>query len=154
MRARAQLDEIRDYFGEEIAIYFAFVQALTRSLLYPSCVGLVAVVGGWAYGSADNPLCPLYSLFILVWVTWFVKAWTREEARLAAVAEEALRRLEDWGLRRLLRGLSVLLHRVCCCGNWEGGLLQLLLGLLRLLRGGGGRCCCCCCCCCYGCCGV
>ena len=50
-----------------------------------------------------------------------------------------LRRLEDWGgLRRLLRGLAVLLHRVCCCGNWEGGLLQLLLGLLRLLRGGGG----------------
>ena len=42
------------------------------------------------------------------------------------------------GLRRLLWGLSVLLHRVCCCGNWEGGLLQLLLGLLRLLRGGGG----------------
>ena len=66
-----------------------------------------------------------------------------------------LRRLEDWGLRRLLRGLSVLLHRVCCCGNWEGALLRLLLGLLRLLRGGGGRCCCCCCCCCccYGCCG-
>ena len=51
-----------------------------------------------------------------------------------------LRRLEDWGgLRRLLGGLSVLLHRVCCCGNWEGGLLQLLLGLLRLLRGGGGE---------------
>ena len=49
-----------------------------------------------------------------------------------------LRRLEDWGLRRLLRGLSVVLHRVCCCGNWEGGLLQLLLVLLRLLRGGGG----------------
>ena len=31
-----------------------------------------------------------------------------------------------------------MLHRVCCCGNWEGGLLQLLLVLLRLLRGGGG----------------
>ena len=38
----------------------------------------------------------------------------------------------------MLWGLSVLLHRVCCCGNWEGGLLELLLGLLRLLRGGGG----------------
>ena len=50
-----------------------------------------------------------------------------------------LRRLEDWGLRRLLRGLSGVLHRVCCYGNWEGGLLQLLLGLLRSLRGEWGE---------------
>lgn len=77
------LDEIRDYFGEQIAMYFAFVQALTRSLIVPSAVGLVAVAGSLIYGTPDNPLCPLYSLFILFWITGFCKMWRQEEARLA-----------------------------------------------------------------------
>lgn len=77
------LDEVRDYFGEEIAIYFAFVQTLTSSLIAPSLVGLIAVGGIFVYGTSDNPLCPLYSVFILLWINGFCKAWRREEARLA-----------------------------------------------------------------------
>jgi hypothetical protein len=34
-------------------------------------------------GSNDNPFTPLYSLLILVWITWFCKRWRRTEARLA-----------------------------------------------------------------------
>ena len=34
-------------------------------------------------GSADNVLCPLYSICILIWITAFIKAWKREEAKLA-----------------------------------------------------------------------
>ena len=75
--------EVRDYFGEEIAIYFAFVQTLTSSLIAPSLVGLIAVGGIFVYGTSDNPLCPLYSVFILLWINGFCKAWRREEARLA-----------------------------------------------------------------------
>lgn len=50
------LDEIKDYFGEQIAIYFAFVQTLTSSLIAPSVVGGVAVLGILVYGSVDNPV--------------------------------------------------------------------------------------------------
>ena len=77
------LDEIRDYFGEQIALYFAFVQSLTTSLIAPSIVGAITVLAMLVYGSADNPLCPLYSVFILLWVANFCKTWRREEARLA-----------------------------------------------------------------------
>ena len=77
------LDDVRDYFGERIAFYFAFAQTLTRSLIAPSIVGFIAVCGIFVYGSPDNPLCPLYSMFILLWITGFCKQWRREEARLA-----------------------------------------------------------------------
>jgi hypothetical protein len=56
IRPEQPLDEIRDYFGEQIAIYFAFVQTLTSSLILPSIVGCVAVLGMLWYGTVDNPV--------------------------------------------------------------------------------------------------
>ena len=32
------LDEVRDYFGEKIALYFAFIEELTVALLVPSAL--------------------------------------------------------------------------------------------------------------------
>lgn len=77
------LDEIRDYFGEELAMYFAFAGHLTASLVAPMLVGMLVLYGSTSYGSMDNPFCPLYSTFVLLWVTWCCKSWTREQARLA-----------------------------------------------------------------------
>jgi len=77
------LDQIRDYFGERLALYFAFLQHLTRSLLLPGLVGLFVVLGSFWYGTVDNPLAPAYSVFIMVWTPWFAKTWRREEAQLA-----------------------------------------------------------------------
>ena len=56
MRPDQPLDEVRDYFGEQIAIYFAFVQTLTNSLIVPSAVGAVTVLGIFLYGTVDNPV--------------------------------------------------------------------------------------------------
>ena len=77
------LDEVRDYFGERVALYFAFVQHLTRAMLLPSAVGAVAIAYGFVYGSIDNLFTPLYSLFVMIWMPWFCKSWRREEAWLA-----------------------------------------------------------------------
>lgn len=65
----------------QIALYFAFVGTLTSSLLAPSLVGLVAVGASFSYGSTDNPFCPMYSIFILLWINSFCKTWRREEVR-------------------------------------------------------------------------
>ena len=35
------LDEIRDYFGEKVAIYFAWAGLYTQCLRFPSLLGLV-----------------------------------------------------------------------------------------------------------------
>lgn len=77
------LDDVRDYFGEEIAMYFAFFGAFTRSLLLPTSFALVVLVSSLWYGSMDSPLGPAYAFVVLVWVALFAKAWRREEALLA-----------------------------------------------------------------------
>ena len=49
------LDEIRDYFGTKVAMYFAFLQHLTRWLVLPTAFGtFVFIVGISAEGSFDN----------------------------------------------------------------------------------------------------
>lgn len=80
------LDEIRDYLGERIALYFAFVETLSNALVYQAALGLLLMFISlvWYGGSHDNPFTALYSLAILLWITWFCKRWRRMEIRLAS----------------------------------------------------------------------
>jgi hypothetical protein len=80
------LDKIRDYYGERIAIYYAFLEELTNALVYPAVVGVLLFIVSlvWFEGSNDNPFTPFYSIMMLVWITYFCKMWRRTEARLAA----------------------------------------------------------------------
>jgi hypothetical protein len=59
------------------------LQVLVRSLLVLSLVGALVLAGGAYYGSFDNPITPVYSLFMLIWISYFAKTWRHEEARLA-----------------------------------------------------------------------
>ena len=76
------LDKIRDYYGERIAIYYAFLEELTNALVYPAVVGVLLFIVSlvWFEGSNDNPFTPFYSFQILVWITYFCKMWRRTEA--------------------------------------------------------------------------
>ena len=77
------LDEIRDYYGEAIALYFAFAGHLTSALVLPMVLGVAVLAASRFYGTMDNPACPAYSVVLLLWTTWFCKSWTREQSRLA-----------------------------------------------------------------------
>ena len=80
------LDRVRDYFGERIAFYYAFTEELANAIRYPGTMGVVLFIVSevWFDGSTDNMFTPMYSMFILVWITYFLKRWRRAEARLAA----------------------------------------------------------------------
>ena len=82
LRVAQPLDKIRDYYGERIAIYYAFVEELTNALAYPAVVGVLLFIVSlvWFEGSNDNPFTPFYSFQILVWITYFCKMWRRTEA--------------------------------------------------------------------------
>lgn len=49
------IDEIRDYFGDEVAMYFAWLGVYTRSLIVPGLGGVVVRAFQGAVGHA-NPL--------------------------------------------------------------------------------------------------
>ena len=70
--------EIRDYFGDQIAIYFAFLSFYTRWLLYPAVVGF----GFWIWQlveGTDNLGLVAYCVFICVWALLMIKFWERKQ---------------------------------------------------------------------------
>ena len=82
--AQRRLDEVRMYFGEKVALYFAFLEYFTNSLLPLAILGTpVSLAGWWWFGHSDNPAVLVYSVFSLLWISVFSQFWQRQEHRLA-----------------------------------------------------------------------
>ena len=74
---------IRSYFGEKIALYFAFLGSYTHYLLGPAAVGVAAAVDVYfVTGAVDSVTAPAFALFMSVWSTLFLEAWKRRNAVL------------------------------------------------------------------------
>ncbi|KAH7328319.1 calcium-activated chloride channel-domain-containing protein [Stachybotrys elegans] len=87
---QADLDEIRDKFGESVAFYFAFVRSYFRFLMVPAGVGLLA----WMFlGQFSN----IYALTSCLWSVIFFEYWKQQEVDLAV----------QWGVR----GVSNIQHK-------------------------------------------
>lgn len=67
------LNQIRDYFGEKIALYFAFLGVYTVSLIPPAFIGIIYFITSWKniYREA------IFAVFNLVWTTIFLECWKR-----------------------------------------------------------------------------
>jgi len=83
---RLPLNKIRNYYGEKIALYFAFLSLLAKAAITPGLIGLVvfiiqrSVSASSTLGIAVNAI---YCVFISCWATVFLEMWRRREARLA-----------------------------------------------------------------------
>jgi len=82
--ARSPIHEIRDYFGEEEAFYFAWLGLYTRMLYIPAVVGLFTQLWNINNGSInDSVVVPFFCLFLALWAILFNNLWKRKEAELA-----------------------------------------------------------------------
>ena len=79
------LTEIKDYMGEKIALYFAWLGHYTRWLGSASIGGLVAAINSYVKtkGNPDVPTMPYFGLFMALWTTLFQESWKRKESTLA-----------------------------------------------------------------------
>ncbi|KAF9394328.1 Anoctamin-7 [Podila verticillata] len=95
------LEEIRFYYGEKIALYFAWIGHYTKWLIWAAIAGLLFLIYGLAAGGAtlvdgaatstnkkllvvfDNALTLPYALFMSVWAALFVEFWKRKSNVLA-----------------------------------------------------------------------
>lgn len=76
--------KVRDYFGDHTALYFAWLQLYTCWLRYAALIGAFVMFGNY-YGDNGidgNPFVLAYSIFLSLWSTLFVEAWTNRENEL------------------------------------------------------------------------
>lgn len=85
---QSDLDEIRDKFGESVALYFAFIQSYFRALVFPAALG----AGTWLlFGGGQFSF--IYALGGCLWSVVFFEYWKTKEVDLAV----------QWGVRGVSR---------------------------------------------------
>jgi hypothetical protein len=76
------LDTVKNYFGETIGLYFAWLHCYTQSLA-PLAAMAVAL---YAYQEVtldyDNIFVPIFALLTSIWASFFLRRWQRENMRL------------------------------------------------------------------------
>ncbi|XP_076268543.1 anoctamin 8 white walker isoform X3 [Rhynchophorus ferrugineus] len=82
--AKQPLDEITEYFGVKIGMYFAWLGHYTTALSIPAFVGFIF----WLFCNGKHQTTQdvgyvLFSIFNVVWVTTYLQAWKRYSAELA-----------------------------------------------------------------------
>ncbi|XP_071174438.1 anoctamin-10-like isoform X2 [Mytilus edulis] len=73
------IDRIQYYFGDKIALYFAFLGFYTIALLPPAMIGIIYFVTSWESMYREA----IFSVFNLIWATLFLEAWKRYNAELS-----------------------------------------------------------------------
>ncbi|GBB95120.1 hypothetical protein RclHR1_02480019 [Rhizophagus clarus] len=90
-KKRQPIDKIKAYFGEKLALYFAWLDFYTSWLAIASLTGVIVVIYGLIYSSKitpennidrisaiwDNALTAPYALLMAIWATLFLETWKR-----------------------------------------------------------------------------
>ncbi|TDG40391.1 hypothetical protein AWZ03_013192 [Drosophila navojoa] len=74
-RTTLPIEEIRNYFGSSIGLYFAFIEFYTKALIFPAVFGILQ--------SLMNLNLSLVCSFYVVWTTIFLELWKRRCAGLS-----------------------------------------------------------------------
>eukprot|EP01051_Picozoa_sp_SAG22_P012592 SAG22_NODE_1324_length_4742_cov_2.192117_1_plen_1423_part_00 len=79
------VDDIRDYFGCEVGMYFSWVAMYTKSLTFASIVGMCSYLYQFLTDitANENPATVYYSVFFSIWSITFLSAWKQREVENA-----------------------------------------------------------------------
>ncbi|GAB9469453.1 hypothetical protein Gpo141_00006732 [Globisporangium polare] len=76
------LNKIRFYFGEKIALYFAWLGFYTKMLIFPSIAGIItyAVIETQDIQKGENQgyILIAFAVFIVIWSSVFAEVWKRK----------------------------------------------------------------------------
>jgi hypothetical protein len=78
------LEEIRDYFGDDVGLYFAWLGLYTAMLIPNTFLGFLTMAAQIYFGGgvSNNPLTMTYSIYVGLWSISFLEAWHRRENEL------------------------------------------------------------------------
>lgn len=61
------LDEIKECFGEKMALYYAFIDHYVKFLIIPAVVGFPFQITVWALNDYSTSVIPFFSLLLSIW---------------------------------------------------------------------------------------
>jgi hypothetical protein len=75
------IEEVRDYFGDAVAIYFAWMGLYAHCLIFPALFGFASFVWQTTLNLSpdENPTTIPYSVFFAMWSISFLSAWKQRE---------------------------------------------------------------------------
>ncbi|XP_054835575.1 anoctamin-8 isoform X2 [Eublepharis macularius] len=77
------LDEICDYFGVKIAMYFAWLGFYTSAMVYPAVFGSLLYIFTENDQTSRDICCVVFAIFNVIWATLFLEEWKRRGAEFA-----------------------------------------------------------------------
>lgn len=80
---RVPLTDVKDYMGEKVAMYFAFMAHYARWQVSLVAGGVAAFLLDGLHPDKSNPWVVAYSVGVALWVVGWLQSWRRREAELA-----------------------------------------------------------------------
>eukprot|EP00941_MAST-03F_sp_MAST-3F-sp1_P002252 g2252.t1 len=79
------IESLRNYYGEEVAFYFLWIDFMTLWLLLPASIGILLYFLRLYNGDSidDCVVTPFYGLFMFLWGCCFLRFFEQEEVRSA-----------------------------------------------------------------------
>lgn len=77
------LDDIKDYFGERIGVYFGWIGHYTYWLILPCVVGIPVQAIVWGTENYSSIVVPCFAYFIALWAVFMLEFWKRKQATIA-----------------------------------------------------------------------
>ncbi|KAM6993076.1 anoctamin-8 isoform 1-T1 [Passerculus sandwichensis] len=77
------LDDICDYFGVKIAMYFAWLGFYTSAMVYPAVFGSILYTFTDSDQTSQDISCVVFAVFNVIWATLFLEEWKRRGAEFA-----------------------------------------------------------------------
>jgi hypothetical protein len=75
------IEEVKDYFGEKIGLYFLWLAHYTSWLLFAGVVGFFCWINVAVKGNDPNAvIMPYFATFMAFWATLFLEFWKRKES--------------------------------------------------------------------------
>ncbi|GAB6032991.1 hypothetical protein CHUAL_012183 [Chamberlinius hualienensis] len=77
------LDQICDYFGVKISMYFAWIGHYTTALAIPAIFGVILWICCYGNQSREDVGFVMFAFFNVIWTTVYLESWKRRQAELA-----------------------------------------------------------------------
>lgn len=76
-------DKIREYYGEQVGLYFRFVTHLAKWTIPLGLLGFLCQAYVIYTLQLESPLIAVYAVLVIIWANMFTEVWKRIEAELA-----------------------------------------------------------------------